>query len=126
MDFYHLEKPLLKLDPTLNKFAKEHGLFVTKNKKDWPERSIAWGTNVRCLIQIYLASENSGTFNLWLCASEDKNNARFWKHETPIKSLPIEAFENELYELLKSSFVKLKNWANDCSSLEFSTKLRSV
>lgn len=123
MDFYQLEKPLLELDPIIEKFANERGLSVSKNQKNWPERSIFWGANVRCLIQIYLASENGTAFNLWLCASEDKNNERFWKHETPIKSLPIEDFKNSFHELLESSFVKLHNWASDDSSLEFAAKL---
>ena len=86
MDFNQLEKPLLELDPIFEKFANKHSLIITKNQKDCPERSIVWGTNVRCLIQLYLSSETGGYFNLWLCASEDTANERFWKHETPIKA----------------------------------------
>ena len=126
MDFNQLEKPLLELDPIFEKFANKYSLIITKNQKDCPERSIVWGTNVRCLIQLYLSSETGGYFNLWLCASEDTANERFWKHETPIKALKIDDFKTDLYELLEESFVKLNTWANDRSTLEFATKLGKV
>ncbi|MBA6251611.1 hypothetical protein [Colwellia sp. MB3u-55] len=61
-----------------------------------------------------------------MCASEDKGNERFWKHETPIKALKIDDFKAELYELLEESFIKLNMWANDRGTLEFATKLGMV
>jgi len=126
MDFNQIEKPLLELDPIFEKFANKHSLVITKNQKDCPERSIVWGTDVRCLIQLYLASETGEYFNLWLCASEDKGSERFWKHETPIKALKTDDFKVELYELLEESYIKLNVWANDRSSLVFATKLGMV
>jgi hypothetical protein len=42
MDFNHLEKSLLELDPIFKKFANKHSLIITKNQKDCPERSIVW------------------------------------------------------------------------------------
>lgn len=51
-----LEMPLLAVDSIISEFAEANGLEVTRNHKDWPERSIVWiNNNVRCLIQLYLA-----------------------------------------------------------------------
>ena len=37
-----IERPLLELDPVIDDFAKRARLAVTKNLKDWPERSLRW------------------------------------------------------------------------------------
>lgn len=84
-EWERIESPLLEVDSIINDFAKEAGLSVTKNHKDWPERSIVWGKDIRSLIQLYLANEKSLTFNLWLCASQDRGTKRYWKQETPVK-----------------------------------------
>jgi hypothetical protein len=55
-EWQRVEGPLLQLDPTLSEFAESFGLQVTKNHKDWPERSIVWGESIRLHIQVYLAS----------------------------------------------------------------------
>ena len=102
-----IEKPLLDVDPIIEKFAKEFCLAVSKNHKDWPERSIVWGKGVRCLIQLYLADEKSLTFNLWLCASEDRGNKRYWKQETPIKQKQVSEFKDDLASQLRAGRKKL-------------------
>jgi hypothetical protein len=117
-----LEGPLLILDPVISEFAASYGLKVTRNKKDWPERSIEWSNNkVRCLIQIYLATEESPLFTIWFSASRDKFGKRYWKHETPIKGQPISEFTDRLPELLREGREKLIAWSNDPSTLEYAT-----
>ncbi len=117
-----LEKPLFAIDPIINEFAKTKGLEVTRNQKDWPERSIVWHENdVRCLIQLYLASEELVTYNLWLCASQDRGNGRFWKQESPVKNQPVSEFSSQLAELLGEGREKLLSWSNNPSVMEYAT-----
>ena len=118
-----LEKPLLDVDSIIEEFAKEFTLAVSKNHKDWPERSIVWGKEVRCLIQLYLVDEKSLTFNLWLCASEDLNNKRYWKHETPIKQKKVPEFRDDLASQLHAGRKKLLDWSNNKDQFEFATRL---
>jgi len=117
-----LEKPLLAIDSVINEFAAANDLEVVQNQKGWPERSIVWHKNdVRCLIQLYLASEKLLTFNLWLCASQDRSGKRFWKQENPVKNQPISEFSGQLAELLREGREKLLQWSNDPSVMEYAT-----
>jgi len=118
-----LEKPLLDVDSIIEEFAKESTLAVSKNHKDWPERSIVWGKEVRCLIQLYLVDEKSFTFNLWLCAFEDLGNKRYWKHETPIKQKKVPEFRDDLASQLHAGRKKLLDWSNNKDQFEFATRL---
>ena len=117
-----LEKPLLAVDSVINEFAVTNGLEVTRNHKDWPERSMVWNNNnVRCLIQLYLASEDSLRFNLWLCASQDRGRKRYWKQESPIKNQLVSEFSGQLPELLREGREKLLSWSNDSSVMEYAS-----
>jgi len=117
-----LEKPLLDVDSVINEFAASSGLEVTRNHKDWPERSMVWdNNNVRCLIQLYLVSEDSLTYNLWFCASQDRGRKRYWKQESPINNQPVSKFSGQLPELLREGREKLLSWSNDPSVMEYAT-----
>lgn len=122
-EWLRLEAPLLEVDPVIEQFAKENGLSVGKNHKDWPERSLIWGNEVRCLIQLYLASEEALTFNLWLCASQDRDGKRYWKQETPIKAKPVSEFKDQLPALLREGRDKLISWSQNPSTMEFATDI---
>ena len=84
-EWERIEGPLLQVDSILDDFVSETGLAITKNLKDWPERSIEWGDETRCLIQLFLVDAKDLTFSLWLCVSQDRGRKRFWKQDTPIK-----------------------------------------
>ena len=112
-----IEKPLLEVDPILEQFAKENGLTVTRNLKDWPERSMVWGNDVRCLIQLYLVDEELLTFNLWLCASQDRGSKRYWKHETPIKETQTAEFKDTFFAQLVEGHQKLLRWSKNHNEL---------
>lgn len=122
-EWERIESPLLEIDPIIDDFANEIGLCISKNHKDWPERSIEWGKEVRCLIQLYLADEKSLTFNLWLCASQDRGDKRYWKQETPVKEKQVSDFEGNLASLLREGREKLLNWSENSEQLEFATTL---
>ena len=81
-----LQAPLLTIDAMLDHFAEAHGLLLSKNAKDCPERSLRWGDNPGCLIQIYPESEDGPTWNLWLCCSEDRGGSRYWRRDFAIQS----------------------------------------
>lgn len=91
-----------RLDPIIDRFARCYQFRVTKNLKDWPERSIVWKTDVRCLIQVFLADRSALTMNLWICASQDRDAGRFWKKEMLRQNIPVSALENELLDLLEA------------------------
>jgi hypothetical protein len=118
-----MEAPLISIDPVLESFASSYGLRVTKNHKDTVERSIDWyrDSETRCLIQIWLVDQEMLTFNFWICASQDRRRARYWRTEMPVKEKPVSEFEADLPQLLESAYQKLTTWPTD--SLEFAVGL---
>ena len=122
-EWERIERPLLDVDPIIEAFAKEYDLSVSRNHKGWPERSMVWGKDIRCLIQLYLADEKSLTFSLWLCAYEDRAGKRYWKQETPIKERKVPDFKNDLASRLRKGRSKLLEWSADRNQLEFATTL---
>ncbi|MCJ7590893.1 MAG: hypothetical protein MUO51_06025 [Woeseiaceae bacterium] len=119
-----IEAPLLDADPILDDFALETGLTISKNYKDWPERSVVWGDDVRCIIQLYLVDEKDLTFNLWICASQDRERKRFWKTETPIREQRVGQFRDRLAEELREGHRKVVEWSGRAADLKFATNLK--
>ena len=117
------EAPLVAIDPVLENFAAAHGLRLSKNHKETPERSIAWGNNPRCLIQIYLEDETDLLWNLWLCGSEDRADSRYWRKDFAVNGEPMGAFEERLPRLLENAFDRIEEWRASPDQLEFATKL---
>jgi len=110
-EWRRVEAPLREVDAAIGDFAAEFGLRVTKNQKDWPERSIAWGDAIRRLIHLYLADEKALTFNLWLCAYQDRDGSRYWKREHLINAQPVHEFKDSLAQLLREGREKLEGWS---------------
>jgi hypothetical protein len=119
-DWKRLEGPLVAVDNVLAEFARTHGMQIGKNYHEWPERSLTWGTRIRRLIQLYVDDSAVPTFNLWLCASQDRGSSRFWKREFIIEKKPFEAFASDLPALLEAARIKVNLWTED--QLEFTTK----
>jgi hypothetical protein len=46
------------------------------------ERSLGWDNDVRCVLQVFLLNERARALKLRICASQDRDGARFWKNET--------------------------------------------
>lgn len=118
-----LEAPLIRTDGLIQRFASDHSLALTKNLKDWPERSLRWGVNPSCLIQLYLENEERLTWNLWLCCSEDRDESRYWRNEFAFREQEIDDFIDDLPRLLKEGFVRVEGWKAAPHQLEFATKL---
>jgi len=122
-EWERIEAPLKLLDPEFDRFARKHGLRVTKNVKDWPERSLGWGTDVQCLIQVFLVDQSALTLNFWICACQDRDGNRFWKNETPRKEVEVSDIAQDLFDLLEAGKRKLDHWSTHPEELEFVTTL---
>jgi hypothetical protein len=122
-EWQRLQAPLLSIDPSLEAFAHAHGLTVSKNHKDNPDRSIRWGDNPTCLIQIYLEGDDGPTWNLWLCCTEDRGDSRYWRKDFPVRDEPVDAFRDKLPALLEDGFAMLEAWRASPEQLAFATKL---
>ena len=122
-EWAQIESPLITIDPVIEKFAASAGLAVTKNVKDWPGRSMRWGSDLSCLIQIYLADKAAMTWNIWLCCVRDVQGERFWRREFLIEKKPIAEFQTDLPKLLRVGRERLIEWSNHPEALEFATKL---
>jgi hypothetical protein len=100
-----------EIDDTLNDFACAHGLNVSSNYHNWPERSLVWyEDDIRKLIQIYLADQQLLTFNVWLCASVDKEHQRYWKNVMLKKGVPFVEIKDPLLHLLSEGLQTVQAW----------------
>lgn len=122
-EWERLEAPLLELDPVIYSFANEHSLALSKNHKEWPERSLAWGQSPSCLMQLYLADPETLKWHLWLCCTEDRGRDRFWRQERIIDGQQIAAFAPRILGLLKEGYRRLEEWRAAPDQLEFTTRI---
>jgi hypothetical protein len=120
-EWRRIEAPLVAIDPALRTYAQNHGMSMDRNHQDWPERSLTWGGPVKRLIQIYLEDKKSLTFNLWICASEDRGKERYWKNEFVKHAVSIEEISNNLPELLEVARTRVEAWKS--SDLVFANAL---
>jgi len=117
-EWKRLTAPLKTIDKGLKRFASEHGLDLLRDTKNWPERSFRWGSPTERLIQIYLADESELTWTLWICASEDRADGRYWKREFLKKEVLIEELADNLPDLLNEAHSRVKAWtASDLSKV---------
>ena len=120
-DWERAEAPLRALDNELEDFSKRHGIPLSRNARSWPDRSLVWGSPVRRLIQIFLVDEKDLTYNLWICASEDRDNKRYWKQELLRSAVVVTEIEAEFAGLLERGRALLESWDSD--SLELATTI---
>jgi hypothetical protein len=120
-----IEGPLLELDPLIDDFARTANLAVTKNLKDLPERSLQWGKDIRCLIQVYLEDQTALTWNIWICCSNDRDGKRYWKTEFLVKQKTCRDFQDRLPSLLEEGRARLVEWSRHPEALELATTLSS-
>jgi hypothetical protein len=118
-----LEAPLLSLDEAISTFAGGRSITLSKNHKDWPERSMRWAQNPSCLMQLYLADADSLTWHLWLCCSEDRGRNRFWRQERLIDGEPVSSFAPHISDLLREGYQRLEQWKAAPDQLEFATRI---
>ena len=115
-----IEAPLRPLDPALEAFAHKLGVSLVRNSRNWPERSLRWGAPVSRLIQLYLEDEDRLTWTLWVCASEDRSSARYWRRESLRTGVLIEEISSHLPVLLDQAHRLVTRWSSE--DLEFATE----
>lgn len=125
-EWQRVETPIKTLDPELERFADLHGLSITRNHKDWPDRSMVWDAGARCLIQLYLADAETLGINLWICTSQDRERERYWKHEFLCERAPLGDLISCLPRLLSTAKMKLDGWAAHPEQLEFATTIPKI
>ena len=107
-----MEAPLLSIDDRLESFAQSHGLEVSRNYHNWPERSLKWNVSaVGKLIQIFLHEERDLTFTVWICASADRGKKRFWKQKRLREAVAIEEIAPDLQAILTEAKRTLDGWS---------------
>jgi hypothetical protein len=116
-EWKRIESPLKPLDRTLSHYAKRHGFSFGKNCRNWPERSLRRAGTLDRLIQIYLVDHEALTFNLWLCAYQDRGSKRYWKRRFLKEGVPIEEIQADLIPLLDAARAEVDGWSSD--DLEF-------
>ena len=117
-----LEGPLRQADSAIAAFGERHGGAVSGNYHNWPERSICWGSKPKRMIQIYLDDEAQVTWNVWICASEDRGQQRFWKRSFLRRGVPMSVLLGEIDSLLEEGLRVVSSWTSE--QLEFATTLR--
>jgi len=122
-EWERLEAPLIAFDSAISNFAAARPVSLTKNSKDWPERSLRWHQNPSCLMQLYLADEREVTWNLWLCCAQDRGGDRYWRQELLIEGEPAASFADNLTSLLGAGYDRLNSWQAQPELFEFATKL---
>ena len=107
-----LEAQLKTLDSELSEYAVRQSMSLTKNYHSWPERSLTWTEGNKKLIQIYLVDGDPDLYNLWACASKDKDGKRYWRQEYLIKEQPFEVIKSRLPDLLRQARSQLESWGD--------------
>jgi hypothetical protein len=120
-EWKRLEAPLRESDAPIEAFAKRHKMAIGLNYHDLPGRSLRWGRDPDRLIQIYLEDEGRLTWNLWLCASQDRGRQRFWKKHFLRHDVPMAEMSPVIEQFLDEALVTVSSWG--LADLEFATML---
>jgi hypothetical protein len=120
-EWEELEAPLKKLDALLEAYALAEGMTLSKNHRNWPERSLRWGEDVVRLMQLYLDDEKTKTYSFWICAHQDRGGERLWKHAFLKQGVPSSEIDASLSRLLEEGRVILASWSLE--DLDFATHL---
>jgi hypothetical protein len=117
------ERPLPSLDPTLEQFANENGFELSRNGKDWPDRSLRKDMPLSSLLQVFRSELEADAWNVWVVCSDDRGAERYWKQEMIAKGITGEELKARLDLLLVEGLEFLKTWNARPQELEFATKI---
>jgi hypothetical protein len=105
--------PLREIDEVWDRFAHAHALHVTRDARSWPERSLrsAGATSEpQRLVQVYLRSEESLTYSLWVCAWSDRGGKHLVRKETLVDSVAWPEIRDHIDDLLERAFTLVTSW----------------
>jgi hypothetical protein len=123
-EWERMESQLRQIDSRLAQFADAHGMNLRKNYHNWPNRWLLWSNgSIEKLVKISLADEKSMTYDLELCAWEDRDLSRYWKKETLLKHASWREIDERLVNLLLEAYRTVETWS--AKDLEFAGKIGS-
>jgi hypothetical protein len=125
-EWERLEAPIRAIDPAIDNFASTHSLTVVRNERESVGRSMRWGSNPSCLIQLYLADQSKLTWNLWACCSEDRQLKRYWKQRMLVEESKAADFADKIIELLEEGYEDVCVWSAQPDQLVFATKIAPI
>jgi len=117
------EQPLPILDPIFEQFATAHLFELSKNAKDWPERSLHKEMPLNSLLQVFRAELEADAWNVWAVCSQDRGDERFWKQSMIARGITSNQLSASLNALLEEGLDYLAHWNAHPQDLEFATKL---
>jgi len=109
-DWERIEGPLRALDGELEAFAERHSIQLSRNFRQWPERSLRWTDELERHIQILLHDEENLLFSVWLAAWRDEGDVRHWKRLSLATAEPIEQLRERLGALLDEARTTVCAW----------------
>ncbi len=110
-DWERIESPLRGLDAPLEGYAASNAMDLSKNFKNWPERSLRWCTDeVERHIQVVLGDEENLLFHVWLVASQSREDGLYLKRASVANGLPVDVLQAKLESLLDQSRDLLNEW----------------
>ena len=116
-----LEAPLREVDSILEAFASSHGLTLTRNHHGDPERSLGHEGELTRLFQIFVGDEEAPTYKIWLCASQDRGEERFWKQRFLTEAATPAELKASIGDWLSRGWEELFRWS--AHDLEHATRL---
>ena len=108
-----IEGPLRALDDELEAYAERHGLRLSRNFREWPERSLRWQDDLERPIQIMLPDGTNLLFGVWLAAWRDEGEVRHWKRASLAAGKTIGQIEERLPALLDEAKQTVCAWTAD-------------
>ena len=117
------ERPLPTLDPIFYQFAVDHGFKLSKNGKDWPERSLRTDMPLSSLLQVFRVNLDNDAWNVWAVCSQDRGAERYWKQQMIAQDITGEDLTARLNVLLEQGLQRLITWNARPEELEFATKI---
>lgn len=123
-DWERMEAPLVALDSLLEGFAKSHGMALSRNYHNWPERSLTLEDDLSRLIQIFLVDESQLTFNFWVCATQDRDLERFWKQDYLAKEVSSEELRANISDWLERGHKAVMEWK--AKDLVFANRIQKL
>lgn len=106
-----LESPLVEIDELLSAFAKRHGMALSNNYHNWPERTLAWSSRgLRRSIQFALAGLEERTYSMMAYASTGAGMTWLSNESALKKAVPWAEIAADLESLLARAYETAEQW----------------
>lgn len=117
------ERPLSSLDPIFEEFAKANGFALSKNLKDWPERSLRANMPLASLLQVFRGSLDANAWKVWAVCSDDRGDRRYWQQAFIADGVTDNQLSAGLKTYLVEGLGRLTAWNAQPQDLVFATRI---